>query len=57
MMVARSFTGVATTACSFQGAGTFRGGHLEPGEAPLEALAREVHEETGWQDETGGNEH
>jgi hypothetical protein len=24
------------------------GGHVEPGEAPLEALAREVEEETGW---------
>jgi 8-oxo-dGTP pyrophosphatase MutT (NUDIX family) len=24
------------------------GGHLEPGESPEQALAREIHEETGW---------
>jgi len=24
------------------------GGHLEPGETPHQALAREIHEETGW---------
>jgi 8-oxo-dGTP diphosphatase len=24
------------------------GGHLEPGESPVEAMMREVHEETGW---------
>jgi 8-oxo-dGTP pyrophosphatase MutT (NUDIX family) len=24
------------------------GGHLEPGESPEEALAREIEEETGW---------
>ena len=27
----------------------FVGGHLEPGEAPEEAMRREVEEETGWQ--------
>ena len=32
----------------FPGAWDLVGGHLEPGEAILDCLAREVHEETGW---------
>jgi 8-oxo-dGTP diphosphatase len=32
----------------FPGAWDIVGGHVEPGETPLRALAREVHEETGW---------
>jgi 8-oxo-dGTP pyrophosphatase MutT (NUDIX family) len=32
----------------FPGLWDIPGGHVEPGESPLEALAREVHEETGW---------
>jgi 8-oxo-dGTP diphosphatase len=32
----------------FPGSWDIPGGHLEPGEGPLDALAREVHEETGW---------
>lgn len=33
----------------FPGCWAIVGGHVEPGEGLLEALAREVHEETGWQ--------
>ena len=32
----------------FPGAWDVVGGHLEPGETALEALRREIHEETGW---------
>jgi 8-oxo-dGTP pyrophosphatase MutT (NUDIX family) len=32
----------------FPGLWDVPGGHVEPGETPLEALAREVYEETGW---------
>jgi 8-oxo-dGTP pyrophosphatase MutT (NUDIX family) len=32
----------------FPGAWDAVGGHLEPGETALEALRREIHEETGW---------
>jgi 8-oxo-dGTP pyrophosphatase MutT (NUDIX family) len=32
----------------FAGCWDIPGGHVEPGEEPLEALARELHEETGW---------
>ena len=32
----------------FPGAWDVVGGHLEPGETALDALRREIHEETGW---------
>jgi 8-oxo-dGTP diphosphatase len=33
----------------FPGAWDIPGGHVEPGESPIDALRREVQEETGWQ--------
>ena len=33
----------------FPGAWDIVGGHIEPGETPEEALAREIKEETGWE--------
>src|SRR5215831_20245358 len=33
----------------FAGAWDIVGGHIEPGETPEEALAREIKEETGWE--------
>ena len=32
----------------FPGAWDIPGGHVEPGESPIDALRREVQEETGW---------